>query len=114
MTQNYRKKTVKKRPDQNFMYFCISSLFSITDLQNLCVPNFMQMDLFLLYRSAILDPLFWISELRTLVKARLNILSLATSWALRCCLCCTHVIYLSAKPRLNNQELIPHKFIVTI
>ena len=39
-------------------YSCISSLFSISDLENLRVANFMQIYLFLLYRSAILDPLF--------------------------------------------------------
>ena len=41
-------------------YFRISS-FSSGDFKNLRVPNFMQIYLFLLYRSAIVDPLFWIS-----------------------------------------------------
>ena len=32
------------------------------------------------------------------LKVRLNILSLALSWALRCCLCCTHVVFNRFKP----------------
>ena len=44
-----------------------SLAFSISDDKSLRVPNFMQIYLFLLFRSAILDPLFWISELRNLI-----------------------------------------------
>ena len=42
--------------------------FSISDLENFYVPNFMPIYLLLLYRFAIQDPLFWISELRTLIN----------------------------------------------
>ena len=51
MMQNYRENTVIL-PGKNFTIFL--HLFA----------NFMQIYLFLLYRSAILDPLFWISELQ--------------------------------------------------
>ena len=37
------------------------------------------------------------------IKARLNILSLALSWALWCCLCRTHVILLCVEPPLNSM-----------
>ena len=35
------------------------------------------------------------------LKARLNILSLALSWALWCCLCCTHLIFNRVEPPLK-------------
>ena len=47
-------------------YFCISS-FSNSDRENLPLLNFIQIYLFLLYRSSILDPYLWISELWTLI-----------------------------------------------
>ena len=37
------------------------------------------------------------------LKARLNILSLALSWALWCCLCCTHVIFNRVEPPLKAR-----------
>ena len=57
----YHKNTIILR------YFCMPS-FSISDFKNLRVPNFTQIYLFLLYRFTKLDPLFWISELRTLIN----------------------------------------------
>ena len=51
---NFTLNLVKKF-SQNLRYFCISS-FSTDDLKNLRVSNFMQIYLFLLYRSAI----YWI------------------------------------------------------
>ena len=40
-----------------------------------------------------------------ILKARLNILSLALSWALWCCLCCTHAILLCVEPPLKIMAL---------
>ena len=37
------------------------------------------------------------------LKRRLNILSLAVSWALWCCLCCTHVIFNRVEPPLKRR-----------
>ena len=37
------------------------------------------------------------------LKARLNILSLALSRALWCCLCCTHVIFNPVEPPLKRR-----------
>ena len=41
------------------------------------------------------------------IKARLNILSLALSWALWCCLYRTHVIFNRAEPRLKTMWNTP-------
>ena len=43
------------------------------------------------------------------LKARLNTLSLALSWPLWSCLCCTHVILLGVEPRLKAKENIEDK-----
>ena len=60
MTQYYRKNAVIL-PVHSF------SSFSISDRENLRVLNFIQIYLFPLFQSAILDPLFWIFELWTII-----------------------------------------------
>ena len=40
----------------------------------------------------------WSVGIQPTLKRRLNILSLALSWALWCCLCCTHVIFNRVEP----------------
>ena len=44
-----------------------------------------------------------IPDFLLLIKVRLNILSLALSWALWCCLCCTHVIFNRVEPPLKGS-----------
>ena len=55
------------------------------------------------------------SECHT-IKGRLNILSLALSWALWCCLCCTHGIFNHVEPPLKgrlNTDTSPQNFWTT-
>ena len=52
-------------PDQNFTIFLHCYSYSVSDRKNLRVPDFIQIDFCLLFRSAILDPLSWNFELWT-------------------------------------------------
>ena len=43
------------------------------------------------------------------LKARLNILSLGLSWALWCCLRCTHVLHNCVEPHLKGRLITEHR-----